>query len=328
MTASKPLGDQKPKLKPLIIKNLLKLKLVLFLFYGGLGCIFLFLPLHMLSIGLSRSEAQTISIVAPLVSVLGPLIFGPLCDKLTAGKGSTGKHLRITAAITILLSALFYGILMCVPSLHRFEHQRPKATFGCDPDGAILFQERIEEHKTCYYWEKAHVGPFVLTNCSYTCHMPAQFEKLYKPWVPSYTTAETSNESADDYDSNDTSYTDIIEKSAERIQRLRHENEITEPRVPYPHICVDGDSDHPKLCHAFTENTQKISLMGTLRAAINVENETHSADWCKYPLDGIHCNVPQRQIDYMALIRNTTKCEAMVECELYDPYSSAIVFFV
>lgn len=284
MTAAKPLGDQKPKRKPLIIKNLILLKLVLFLFYGGLGCIFFFLPLHMIGKGLNRGETQIISVIAPFISILGPIFVGPLCDKLAAKKNATGFHLRLIATITILLSVIFYSLLLIVPNLKRFQNESPQVAFGCDMEGAILFQQRIEHQPNCHSWEQPKEGEFVLTNCSYTCHEPDNFEKMYKPWASPYVVTESSNES-DDYDEG-ANYTDVSEnKSAEKSKiKQKSEESLLPPRVPYPHLCVKNADDKPSLCHAITESHQKIILNGALGAAINAENATHKPDWCKYPL--------------------------------------------
>lgn len=290
MTAAKPLGDQKPKKKPLIIKNLIFLKLVLFLFYGGLGCIFFFLPLHMIGKGLNREEAQLISVIAPFVSIIGPLIVGPLCDKLAAKKTATGFHLRLIGTITILLSALFYSLLLVVPYLGRFNNESPQVAFGCDADGAILFQQRIKHQPSCHSWEKPKIGDFILTNCSYTCHEPDNFEKMYKPWASPYVSTESSNES-DDYD-DAANYTDVVENKSTEKNKIKQKSEesILPPRVPYPHLCIKSSENKPSLCHAFTESNQHIILNGALGAAINAENKTHKADWCKYPL-GMKKNV-------------------------------------
>lgn len=51
-------------------------------FVIGVGCIFPFLPVHMLSAGLTRGQARLISAVAPCVALLGPAILGYLIDKL------------------------------------------------------------------------------------------------------------------------------------------------------------------------------------------------------------------------------------------------------
>jgi MFS family permease len=53
--------------------------------FAGLACLVLFLPLHMREVGLNESHSRIISTVAPLVSILGPLIVGPASDRL-------GKH--------------------------------------------------------------------------------------------------------------------------------------------------------------------------------------------------------------------------------------------
>jgi hypothetical protein len=49
--------------------------------FTGIGCIFPFLPVHMLHVGLDRGEARLISAVAPCVAILGPAVLGVLIDK-------------------------------------------------------------------------------------------------------------------------------------------------------------------------------------------------------------------------------------------------------
>lgn len=93
---------------------------------SGLGCIFPFLPLHMLETGLTLSEARIISIVAPIVALLGPLIVGPLADMLAAKAGGNaknkfGKYMRIMIAITLVLAAFFYLLLLSVPTSVRLK---------------------------------------------------------------------------------------------------------------------------------------------------------------------------------------------------------------
>lgn len=80
----------------------------------------------MLSVGLTLEEARIVSIVCPLVALIGPLIVGPLADKL-AGAGSggprsnTGRYLRIMIAVTCVLGAVFYLLLMSVPTVIRLK---------------------------------------------------------------------------------------------------------------------------------------------------------------------------------------------------------------
>lgn len=82
----------------------------------------------MITVGLNLEEARIISIVAPCVALLGPLIVGPLADKMAGNSGSggnkqtqTGRYLRVMIALCFLLAAIFYLLLMLVPSVARFE---------------------------------------------------------------------------------------------------------------------------------------------------------------------------------------------------------------
>ncbi|KAG6464012.1 hypothetical protein O3G_MSEX014221 [Manduca sexta] len=68
-------------MKEIVNKNLITLKCVLFCFLSGIGCIFPFLSLHMLSVGLDKGEARLITIISPCIALLGPAVLGPLIDK-------------------------------------------------------------------------------------------------------------------------------------------------------------------------------------------------------------------------------------------------------
>lgn len=274
----------KPEVQ-LINRNMISLKVVLFLFYGGLGCLYSTLTPHMMNVGLNYSEARIILIVAPLVSLLGPLLAGPIADRLAAKKQSqSGKYLRIMIAICVLLAAIFYAVLLSVPFVSRSESRRPLVSFGCDSDGAIIFQERCSDEKTCFHWKNEKMGSLILTNCSYTCQNPTQFESLYNPWTKGspIPPTETSKERADDYDYEELSaQTDGA--SAERGKR-----ELGQVFVEPPHLCTkrrnDDGVDVIDRCHVYTEDSRSLTVQATLRSATNQENETHSAEWCNYPL--------------------------------------------
>lgn len=62
-------------------KVLTYLEVNFYFIFIGIGCIFPFLPLHMLSVGLDKGEARLISAVAPCIALLGPAVLGPLIDK-------------------------------------------------------------------------------------------------------------------------------------------------------------------------------------------------------------------------------------------------------
>lgn len=78
----------------------------------------------MMSLRLTSEEAEIISIVAPCVAIIGPLVAGPLADKLAGGSGGkprskNGMYLKIMLAICLILSAIFSWLLMAVPTIVR-----------------------------------------------------------------------------------------------------------------------------------------------------------------------------------------------------------------
>lgn len=273
--------------KQLINRSLISLKVVLFLFYGGLGCLYSTLTPHMLDVGLNYNESRIILIVAPLISIIGPLIAGPLADRLAARKQAiSGKCLRVTIAITIIMAAIFYAILLSVPFVSRSESRRPLVSFGCDTNGAIIFQERCSEEKTCFHWRNEKVGSLILTNCSYTCQKPTQFESLYNPWTKGSPVppTETSKERIGNDDYND--YDESAQNDYASSERGKREVEF--PRVEPPHLCSKKKNENGQYvidqCHVYTADSKSIIVQATLRSATNQENETHSAEWCNYPL--------------------------------------------
>lgn len=270
---------------PFINRNLISIKVVLFLFYGGLAVLYTTLTPHMDSIGLNFNESRIILIVAPLISIIGPLIAGPLADRLAARKQEiSGKCLRITIAIIIVLAAIAYSVLLSVPSVSRSQSRRPLVSFGCDSNGAIIFQERCSEEKSCYHWNDEKQGSLILTNCSYTCQKPTQFENLYIEWIKGssvVTPIETSKERNTD------EYNDYNEEN-ENGSSERGKRAIEIPQVEPPHLCSKRTNELGEevidRCHVYTGDSTFIDVHVTLRSATNQENETHSAEWCNYPL--------------------------------------------
>lgn len=273
-------SQQKPE-------SLISLKLVLFLFYGGLGALYCTLTPHMDAIGLKYEESRLILIFAPLMSIVGPLVAGPLADRI-ASKTLTGKYLRILAALSIVCAAILYSLLLIVPPSFRGVPREPLVTFGCDGNGAIIFQERCTEEKTCSHWENERVGSLKLINCTYTCQNPKQFEKLYNPWeqesalVSSPVSVEVSKERSDDYDYDDNARNDFA------VSRERARTEADQVYVEPPHLCTttlnENGKEVIKSCHVYTEDSDAITVQASLRGATNKENDTHSAEWCNYPL--------------------------------------------
>lgn len=269
----------------LVNRNLITLKVVLFLFYGGLACIYSSLAPHMIELGLNYNESRIILIIAPLVSLIGPLVAGPLADRIAAKKQSlSGKYLRIMIAISVILAAILYAILLSVPFVSRSEARRPLVSFGCDADGAIIFQERCTEEKSCFHWKTEKTGSLILTNCSYTCQNPTQFENLYNEWTKASVppTATISRDRHDDYDY-DESAAEKNDYSSERGKR-----ELEPVFVEPPHLCSKKKNGNGEevvdRCHVYTQDSKSLTVQAILRSATNQENDTHSAEWCTYPL--------------------------------------------
>lgn len=200
----------KEQSEQLINRNLLALVAVIFLFYGGLSCLYSTLVPHLLELGFTAEEIRSILTTVALISIIGPLIFAPLIDRIAdRRKSSYGRYLQVIIALLLIFGAIAYGLLLLVPAVRREASREPSVSFGCDPSGAIIFQERCSEEKTCFHWEKEKVGSLVLTNCSYTCQSPSQFESLYNPWLKPYVAPAaiseppSSKEKPEDYDYTD-----------------------------------------------------------------------------------------------------------------------------
>lgn len=279
-----------------INRNLISLKAVLFLVYGGLACLYSTLITHMLEIGLNYNESRIILIVVPLISLIGPLIVAPIADRLAAGKQAlNGKYLRVMISVILVVGVIIYSCLLLVPFVSRSEYRRPLVSYGCDESGATIFQERCTEEKTCKHWSNERIGSLILTNCTYTCQNPTQFEDMYSLWTKAALTATPSTpkttpnslkssnknpkelfESPEDEDYEDDSTKERGRRNAEIL--------FVEP----PHLCERGVNEAGEevisKCHVYTKDTESITIQSSLRSATNQENETHSAEWCNYPL--------------------------------------------
>lgn len=308
--------------KPFVNPNLISLKCVLFTFFGGLGCIFPFMPGHMRAIGLNREESRLIQIVAPAVSIIGPLIVCFLADRwIAVKKGSRyGSYIRVITGILILLSALFYAFLLLVPKISREVQRRPLVSFACDSDGAYILQEKCLDEKVCHHWKEPKYGNLLLTNCSYTCLNPEHFENKYRPFVerdelsdinPSPQSLSQPEQSTElDY------LDDEPDKSEESYRTKRQSSTPVSP----PHICITRENK-PELCHAYVIGTKVMKVQATVNSAVNEEaNDTISADWCWYPIDGYTCAIPNTQKHIQ--MKANGDCKPTVACDVFDPYDS------
>lgn len=155
------------------------------------GCLLPYLSLHTRATGLSLDESRLISIIAPLVSVLGPALAGPLVDYVSSCKKTpkteNRQHdnnacVRTALSTSVLLSAIFYCLLLSVPTVQRLKPRQPSVLFACNEDGAALVQEKCNE-LGCYHFPQEKIGLIRLKNCSFNCKYPSHFGYIDNPLV-------------------------------------------------------------------------------------------------------------------------------------------------
>ncbi|CAK9811870.1 Major facilitator superfamily domain-containing protein 6 [Anthophora plagiata] len=313
--------------KNFINTNLLSLKLLLFLFFGGLGCLFPFLPLHMTKMGLSIEQIRLISMISPAVAILGPVIAAPIADKLAGHQGrsdksSTGRYLRVMIAIACILSAIFYAFLILIPTANRIEpprERRPGLKFSCDQTGAVVLQERCKDRITCHRWsDKTRVGLLLLESCNYACY-PIGLRRWHSENNDGSTTSETIDTDFGVLDgSGDTTvipleskmYAQVNIEDQEETKKLRR---FAMPDSEPPHLCFkEGDN---VVCHVYTKYSDNLAINATLGQALNNERDQ---DWCAYPLtEYFTCRIPPELEIGMADAYQSCS----IECDLVDPYT-------
>lgn len=355
-------------------RNLTALIAVIFLFYGGLSCLYSTLVPHLIELGFRSIEISYILTIVALISIIGPLIFAPLIDLIAdRRKAQFGRYLQLILALLLILGAIAYGLLLRVPAVRRTPSKEPTVTFGCDSSGAVIFQRRCAEDKNCRHWDSVKSGSLTLTNCSYTCQNPENFESLYHEWAPERKPIEPHAHSIIDAavldsfilkDDDDLSYEDLSDeqKSKPKLQSQRRRRDVDRdvdpnvenPRVEPPHICSKKLVDNKTLiekCLVYTKERKSLPIEAELHSAINQENDTNAAEWCRYPIgkclnsiqthqikttfnytcikfihsDGFECHIPERQEDYMKQFTQDPNCKPMVECEVLDPYNESSV---
>ncbi|XP_058464369.1 uncharacterized protein LOC131438382 isoform X5 [Malaya genurostris] len=159
-------------------KHCLALKCVLFLFYGGLGCIYPFLQSNMTEKGFDFNEIYSISVIIPIAALFGPLIFALLVDKWAITNAfAYGKRVRILTALSLIASIILYVILMFgVNRTPPPEVCHPHVNFMCNRKGAFIVQEKCSAEGICHDWDYNKAGLLNLHQCSYSC----QHEKREK----------------------------------------------------------------------------------------------------------------------------------------------------
>ncbi|XP_021711628.1 uncharacterized protein LOC5577238 isoform X3 [Aedes aegypti] len=167
--------DSKPLFES---KHCISLKCVLFLFYGGLGCIYPFLQSNMAHKGFDFNEIYSISVIIPITALFGPLLFAVLVDKwATSSAFAYGKRVRILTAVSLIASIVLYVLLMFGVSRNPPPGVcSPRVNFMCNKKGAYLMQEKCTAEGVCHDWDHNKVGLLNLENCAYKCQQDVQYE--------------------------------------------------------------------------------------------------------------------------------------------------------
>jgi len=275
-------------------------------------------------LGLSFSEYRTVTILAPFVSILGPLIVGPWADRLAAKNPNTfGRTLRVLTAVFLLITAFIYAFLFAVPDFkgHGVE---PMVSFGCDETGGFLFQERCDSNASCGRWEQKE-GKINLSRCTYSCQNPKLYEPLYVAWLAEVPTLAPITEQSSDFEYEDEGSTAVTESlrtrrdlegsdpadsagveaiSGEVAPVHRSIRQVKQPPtkvyVQPPHVCLTERNQNGenvvKHCHAYTEDTTSVVMDALMGSAISQEEHYDDYEgWCQYPL-GEFLGLSQKKI--------------------------------
>ncbi|XP_018324271.1 uncharacterized protein LOC108736371 [Agrilus planipennis] len=304
------------------VYSLISLKCILFLFYGAIGCLFPFLPLHMRAKELNVEESKTISLVAPCVALLGPLIAGIVADRLGASsssnkKNSNGRYLRIMIAICFILAAIFYWLLDLVP---RISKAPPAVSFVCDPAGGNVLQEKCGIEKTCHEWNPEKFASLLVTNCTFTCK-----NSFFTLSDITLVSPEPETSAADEYDGYDYDESHVInaEYGPENI-RSGNKN-FSAALVPHPHLCY-VTQDKTAVCEVFTRYSHPIDLKINLNPSSNVnvqDDSNNETEICSYPIgSNFHCRIPPEV--HKNLTERSPTCQPIVKCNIAQPYNASV----
>jgi len=88
-----------------------------------------------------------------IVALLGPWLACPLVDRLSGLRANNGRGMRVMLVFIMLLAAVFYALLMCIPTVTRFDSDhKPAVSFFCGPERALLQHERCTD-PACHSWD-------------------------------------------------------------------------------------------------------------------------------------------------------------------------------
>ncbi|KAJ4443031.1 hypothetical protein ANN_04681 [Periplaneta americana] len=292
-----------------------------------MGCIFPFLPLHMRKVGLTSVESQIISAVAPLVALLGPWLACPLADRLSGLRANNGRGMRMMLALIILLAAVFYALLMCIPTVTRFApDHKPAVSFMCGPERALLHHERCME-PACHSWDIHEVGELNLLNCQYDCDSPFAGMSRWDTEPSSSTTETVVNVGVEVEGSGDIG-DPSLEVSPEDLdfnqysdnEDDRERRDVTKSMAPEPpHLCYRV-SQNVTECKVYTQYSKIIAINVSL---FSNEELNPRGQYCHYDVLGYSHNVSCRiPVDLPGRLDNKT---CIVRCDVDQDSDSSLL---
>ncbi|KAF5300020.1 hypothetical protein FQR65_LT09277 [Abscondita terminalis] len=303
-------SDKKTSTMKYCNSNLITLKCVLFFFFGGIGCLFPFLPLHMNSRNLDDNEVKIISYVAPCFALLGPLIAGPVADKLAGGskgvpRSKNGTYLRVMIAVCLIISAIVYWFLFAIPPI--LSSNRPYVELVCGHDGGAVFVENCGYTDACSYWDSDVIATFHVTNCTHTCGDDG------------FTTPEPEiDDEEDDDDTSDGGGPLEIDLSL-----VSYSLYIPKKPVPHEHLCYSNELNQ-SVCQVYSSHAN-IELRLPLS---KTHNDTKIPGVCSYPISSkFYCRVGP-QFDKTGGVNISSVCVPHVRCAIDNPHNSSNSIFI
>lgn len=143
--------------------ELVPLKIVLFLWYGGTACVLPFLTVHMRQLGLSVEETAIIYTIIPFAQLLGPHVAGFLGDKY-----GRYKHAFLSC---LVLTALSGSSLLLVPQAVGPPPPSPAIHLLCGPslELEVVVDHCGDEHGNCPEPSAGEALPVQLADCVLDC---------------------------------------------------------------------------------------------------------------------------------------------------------------
>lgn len=331
--------DTKKETTKFINVNLITLKCVLFCFFGALGCIFPYLQLHLNTKNFTVDESKLITIVAACFALLGPLVVGPLADKLAGGskgvpRSKNGTYLRVMIAVCLILSIVFYWVLFALPAIepcvlssidssqchkshnlpmdkYARSNRRPYIELVCDDSGGEVLVENCGYSETCSHWDSDVVATFYVTNCTHTCQDaedPTPFPEF------------DTNTSADEEDGEASG---PIEAD---LSVVKIKPNLPPRPLPHEHLCYMNELNQ-SVCQVYATHSNPIQLRLPLD---RIHNDTKKMGVCAYPIRGndFYCRVgPQFEKIYQKS-NVTSTCNQRVRCAIDNPFNSSNSIFI